>query len=107
MKIFSMATVIIAIIMFEYSYNKENGKTALIGVEILVIAILTLVITYINILYQEKIPIMIILYIITGISYIMMISFVSPKNKDYTSAAFMLLSWIVSLGLIIGIEKYM
>ena len=54
-----------------------------------------------------KIPVMIILYIITGISYIMMISFVSPKNKDYTSAVFMLLSWIVSLGLIIGIEKYM
>lgn len=54
-----------------------------------------------------KIPVMIILYIITGISYIMMISFVSPKNKDYISAALMLLSWIVSLGLIIGIEKYM
>ena len=66
MKIFSMATVIIAIIMFEYSYNKENGKTALIGVEILVIAILTLVITYINILYQEKIPIMIISIIGAG-----------------------------------------
>lgn len=54
-----------------------------------------------------KIPVMIILYIITGISYIMMISFLSPKNKDYVSAIFMLISWIVSLGLIIGIDKFM
>lgn len=54
-----------------------------------------------------KIPIMLILYAIVGISYIMMISFVSPRNKDYISAAFMLASWIVALGLIIGIEKFM
>ena len=54
-----------------------------------------------------KIPVIIILCIITGISYIMMASFVSPKNKDYISAAFMLFSWIVSLGLIIVIGKYM
>ena len=84
MKIFSMATVIIAIIMFEYSYNKENGKTALIGVEILVIAILTLVITYINILYQEKIPIMIISIIGAGAIYYLIkiiVAYVKEKEK--------------------------
>ena len=84
MKIFSMATVIIAIIMFEYSYNKENGKTALIGVEILVIAILTLVITYINILYQEKIPIMIISIIGAGAIYYLIkiiVAYVKEKKK--------------------------
>ena len=43
LKVFSIAILAIAIILFEYSYNKDSGKFAIIGIEMLFVAIITLV----------------------------------------------------------------
>ena len=44
----------ITIILFEYAYNKDSGRAALQGVEMLVVAIVSLVLLYMYILYQDK-----------------------------------------------------
>ena len=54
LKVFSVATLAITIVLFEYSYNKDSGKFALIGIEMLFVAIITLVLLYTYILYQDK-----------------------------------------------------
>ena len=54
LKVFSIAILAIAIILFEYSYNKDCGKFAIIGIEMLCVAIVTLVLLYMYILYNEK-----------------------------------------------------
>ena len=55
LKMFGIGTLAITIILFEYAYNKDNGKFALFGVETLVVAILTLIAMYVYILYKDKI----------------------------------------------------
>lgn len=54
LKVFSIVMLAITIILFEYSYNKDSGKFALIGIEMLFVSIITLVLLYIYILYQDK-----------------------------------------------------
>ena len=54
LKSFSVAILTITIILFEYAYNKDDGKIAIKGIELLCVAIITLILLYIYILYQEK-----------------------------------------------------
>lgn len=54
LKVFSIATLAATIILFEYAYNKDDGKIAVKGIELLCVAIITLILLYIYILHQEK-----------------------------------------------------
>ena len=54
LKVFSVILLGITIILFEYAYNKDSGRAALKGVEMLVVSIVSLVLLYIYILYQDK-----------------------------------------------------
>ena len=44
----------IAIILFEFAYGKDDDKTALYGVEMLFVAIMSLVLLYTCILHKDK-----------------------------------------------------
>lgn len=54
LKVFSVILLGITIILFEYAYNKDSGRAVLKGVEMLVVSIVSLVLLYMYILYQDK-----------------------------------------------------
>lgn len=54
LKVFSLATIAITIVLFEIAYNKDSGKIAIHGIETLLLSILTLVSMYIYILHRTK-----------------------------------------------------
>ena len=54
LKVFSLSAIAIAIIIFECAYGKDDDTTALYGIEMLFVAIMSLVLLYICILYQDK-----------------------------------------------------
>ena len=54
LKVFSLSILAIAIILFEFAYGKEDDKTALYGVEMLFVAIMSLVLLYTCILHKDK-----------------------------------------------------
>lgn len=47
LKIFSIVIMLITVGVFEYSYRKDNGKTAIVGIELLFISTIILYIPYI------------------------------------------------------------
>lgn len=54
LKVFSMAILFTAILLFEKSYNKDDGIICIYGIETLVLAIITLISTYFFILMKDK-----------------------------------------------------
>ena len=54
LKVFSLSILAIAIILFEFAYGKDDDKTALYGVEMLFVAIMSLVLVYTCILHKDK-----------------------------------------------------
>lgn len=54
LKVFSLATIAITIVLFEIAYNKDSGKIAIHGIETLLLSILTLISMYIYILHRTK-----------------------------------------------------
>lgn len=66
LKVFSISLVILAVAFFENSYNKKNKKNLCRGLEILTLAVITLLLEYIAIYLTPKyriiIPIWAILY---------------------------------------------
>ena len=54
LKVFSLLILAIAIILFEFAYGKDDDKTALYGVEMLFVAIMSLVLLYTCILHKDK-----------------------------------------------------
>lgn len=89
LKVFSFGLLIIAIILFEYSYKKDNGNLCIHGIEILILAIITLFLIYIYSLYINRTFSL----IITSISIFSIIYFVIKsiiiffriKNVDFKS----------------------
>ena len=53
-KAFSIAMLCGAIAIFEYAYKKDSTKFAIYGIESLVMAILTMSLIYINLMYFDK-----------------------------------------------------
>jgi len=53
-KVMSLVLLGASITLFEVAYKKENGELALLGVEILVLALLTLIGTYVYIIYKDN-----------------------------------------------------
>ena len=54
LKVFSLSILAIAIILFEFAYGKDDDKTALYGVEMLFVAIMSFVLLYTCILHKDK-----------------------------------------------------
>ena len=53
LKVFSLCLLTITIIIFEKAYNKDSGTLAIFGIETLVMGIITLVSSYVYILYKN------------------------------------------------------
>ncbi len=59
LKVFSVALIIFTIILFEYSYKKDDGNICIHGLEVLVLSIITLFFVYGYILYFDQFNIMV------------------------------------------------
>lgn len=69
LKVFSIGVLIGAIVLFEYSYKKDDGKVAIYGIEVLVVAILTLASIYILDISKEKFQMILSIFSITVALY--------------------------------------
>ena len=72
LKVFSMGFVGFAILLFEVAYRKDRGDIAIHGIEVLIIAITMLGLTYGFVVWKEKFP-----GIVAIISYIFAIYYVA------------------------------
>lgn len=54
LKVFSIALIVLTVIIFEVSYKKENGNLCIHGIEALVIAIFMLFSTYLYTMYMKE-----------------------------------------------------
>ncbi len=65
LKVFGMCILLFAVALIENAYKKENGETALYGVEMIVLAIVTIGLIYAKLMFSSQYA-----YIIVGASYI-------------------------------------
>lgn len=54
LRVFSVAFIVFTIMLFEYSYRKENGNICIHGIECFVLAIFTLLSIYLYAIYFKK-----------------------------------------------------
>ena len=54
LKVFAMAILLLAIILLEIAYKKDNGRIAIFGIETIVIAIITLALIYIHLMFASR-----------------------------------------------------
>lgn len=54
LKVFSLGLLVIAIIIFEISYKKDNGSLCIHGIEVLILAIITLFLIYIYSMFINR-----------------------------------------------------
>ena len=86
-KVFSMAMLIIAIIIFEFAYKRESGRYAVNGIEILVLAFVTMALLYINLMWSDKfIPIAVLISYLFCIYYVAKSIIIYRKMKKEYSA---------------------
>ncbi len=71
LKAFSIFALFGAIVIFEYAYKKNSIKFAIYGIEVLIVAILTMLLIYINLMYFNKFA-----YISSIISFIFAVYYV-------------------------------
>ncbi len=85
LKVFSISILIIAIIFFEYSYKHNKGKTAIYGIEILVLAISTLAASYLLEIYKNSFSIVICIFSLIFLIYyvIKSIRVYKKMKKEY------------------------
>lgn len=84
-KIFSITLCIISILFFEYSYKKESVKICVMGIENLILALVTLFCTYICILDEKKyiVYLALVSYIFTIYNLIKCVKIYKKMKKDY------------------------
>lgn len=78
LKVFSMALLVVAIGLFEYAYKKDSGKYAILGIEVLVIAIITMAFIYLNLMYSDKF-----IVLATFITYVIAIYYIAKAIIVY------------------------
>lgn len=78
LKVFSMALIVFTIILFEYSYKKENGNICIHGIECLVLSIFMLFSIYLYTMYFRKFDL-----IIASASFIFAIYYVAKSIIIY------------------------
>ena len=65
LKVFSITSLLISIVLFEKAYKKDSGEIAIYGIEMLILAIVTLSLIYINLIFSSRY-----VFIVNSISYI-------------------------------------
>lgn len=54
LKVFSITSLLISIVLFEKAYKKDSGEIAIYGIETLILAIVTLSLIYINLMFSSR-----------------------------------------------------
>lgn len=88
LKVFSVILIIITILLFEYSYRKENSNICVHGIECFVLSVFTLLSTYLyNIYFSEFYLIISIASFLFGIYYVgkSIILYIKMRKKYYES----------------------
>ncbi len=71
LKVFSVAILLISIGLFEIAYKKESLSLAVNGIEILILAFVTMALLYINLMWSDKfIPIAVLISYLFAIYYV-------------------------------------
>ena len=78
LKVFSMITIGITIILFEKAYKKDSGELTISGIEMLIIAISSLLTNYIYKIYNAKF-----IYIVTCIAMLFAVYYVGKSIVIY------------------------
>lgn len=78
LKVFSMVLLTISIGVFEYAYKKDSGRCAASGIEILLLAFITMAFIYINLMWADKF-----IYIVAFITYVLAIYYVAKSIIIY------------------------
>ena len=78
LKVFGAVTIGITIILFEKAYKKDSGELTIYGIEMLIIAICTLLTNYIYKFYYSKY-----IYIITSIAMLFAVYYVGKSIVIY------------------------
>lgn len=65
LKVFSITTLLISIVLIERAYKKDSGEIAVYGIETLILSIITLALIYVNLIFSSKY-----VFIVNFISYI-------------------------------------
>ena len=78
LKVFGMALLLVAIGIFEYAYKKDSGKHIIHGIEILLLAFITILLIYVNLMWSNKF-----IYITAFVSYAFAIYYVAKSIIIY------------------------
>ena len=78
LKVFGMCILLLAIALIENSYKKENGEIALYGIEMIILAITTIGLIYVKLMFSSRY-----VYIASAISYIFAIYYVVKSIVIY------------------------
>lgn len=71
LKVFSVALLVISIGFFEYGYKKDSGRHAIHGIEVLVLAFITMALIYVNLMWSDNL-----IYVVAFVTYIIAIYYV-------------------------------
>lgn len=85
LKVFSIFLVGISIVLFEVAYNKDSGKIAVFGIEVLINAIITLMLVYVYMIYKEIYSTVIVIVSVSFTIYYIIKSLIIyfKRKKDY------------------------
>lgn len=78
LKVFSIALLAVSIGIFEYAYKKDSGRHAIHGIEILILAFVTIALIYVNLMWADKF-----IYIVAIITYVFAIYYVAKSIIVY------------------------
>lgn len=78
LKVFSIALLAISIGIFEYGYKKDSGRHAIHGVEILILAFITMALIYVNLMWADKF-----IYVVAFITYLIAMYYVAKSIIVY------------------------
>lgn len=82
LKVFSITFLVLAVIIFEKSYKKDDGALCIYGIETLVLAIVTLLSVYVNLLVHDKfIGLISIASLLFAIYYVVKATFIYIRDK--------------------------
>lgn len=78
LKVFSMTLLVVSIAIFEHAYKKDNGRYAIHGIEILLLAFITMALVYTDLMWKDKF-----IYAVALITYIYAIYYVAKAIIVY------------------------
>ena len=82
LKVFSIVTIGITIVLFERAYKKDSGEITIFGIETLVLSIITLLTSYYCVVYSNKYPYIInCIAVLFGLYYVVKSTIIYLKMK--------------------------